>query len=756
MWTGHVWAVRASPSSLGWLDGATEVSTHLGIPQCAAEPSAQRAAQEVALLRKMEALRGALCDGELPLELRTWLWRTVAVPRLAWMLGSTVQLSGAYLRAQSTGLGKPVAGVHWINRQVLPGSNLMAPLDGLVPGAGLTPLDHVAAVAVIHRAMLAARCLQTCVEATEEDTGTSLTTTPGHSTWKEGWQEACKGMADLIQASAAEFQDTHGVIQPKHARASATPRTWGDALAEALAMCGAQVRLMGTPGSLQQQSEEDTSRSGGSQGVTVLQANVAGQRACRGITAWLHWADSSISALVAPPHSPWDGPVATHLPMISREDRQRTELEAAREWATRAGAQCVWEASQVPDAEVVAAAMAGSIQAITQLRLQARSLGGQHAPPDSAAASRPRHALRPPCELVWLMPAGAAEPERWWLGVSWAAAHATLAQRAGLRATAEAAGRMPGVRRVRWRRAAAAAAAPTGATDEQHRPMGEAGAIRQAREAELAVVARVLQREAGRGAACRQPRVCHMALARGDWGRLRGAHSNILRAAGRVPAVAMDGHHHAPHHYADRCRLCSEAGAGSAGWPGGIRDDWEHALGCPAPRPLAAGAAASTAVEASAQPGRQADTLKTIALCTVAEHFTWRGQLAPVMQGTTERPAMLQWHPAQRRAADSSLPSRRAWPCPPWAQPGLSVGRQQSQQSQEMKRKVGWRWVAQDEVAQRHRCLDSEFDCFDCTTRGPELKRKAVRRKNAEMNCCEMQKSRNDWLRILILLQATP
>lgn len=49
--------------------------------------------------------------------------------------------------------------------------------------------------------------------------------------------------------------------------------------------------------------------------------------------------------------------------------------------------------------------------------------------------------------------------------MGWTAARATLVRRASVRATAEAAGRMPGVRRVKWSQAAAEA-------QEEYRPIG--------------------------------------------------------------------------------------------------------------------------------------------------------------------------------------------------------------------------------------------------------------------------------------------
>ena len=66
----------------------TRPSKHLGIPQHGTDTAAGREAQEQALEAKLLGLRAAMANGDTPLQARAWLWRTVAVPRLAWLLGS--------------------------------------------------------------------------------------------------------------------------------------------------------------------------------------------------------------------------------------------------------------------------------------------------------------------------------------------------------------------------------------------------------------------------------------------------------------------------------------------------------------------------------------------------------------------------------------------------------------------------------------------------------------------------------------------
>ena len=212
----------------------TQPSRHLGIPQTCSDPAASQTAQEQALEAKVEQLKAALQQPQVPLHVRAWLWRTVGVPRLAWLLGSCPLLTDKVLHAHAAGLGSVVAGKHWGNRQRIPNATLQAPVDGATPGAGLTSLKQIASVATVHRAIQAARCLTACEDAARQQ-----------AVWMTGWQQQCNKMRALMSASLAAHMDQRGVVQPSRpVRKSGA--TWAQSLCAALGYTGTQLRLWST------------------------------------------------------------------------------------------------------------------------------------------------------------------------------------------------------------------------------------------------------------------------------------------------------------------------------------------------------------------------------------------------------------------------------------------------------------------------------------------------------------------------------
>ena len=500
----------------------TDSSRHLGVPRHSGNAQAQTQAQENDVLGKLETIRGALMDDLLPLELRAWLWRVVAAPRLAWILASHTRLSPTFLRKQMSGWCKAMVGLHWVNRQRIPTDNLVAPQDGVIPGMGITSLEHIATAAIVHRLVMAQACLHTCESAAAK---------PGNG--REGWGEACRAI--------------HSMIRDCVAATTADMGSWGRSLAEALSATGTQVRLWST---LEEQLADTPSTPAAGTTPVALQPGTAVilQPRETGVTAV--WNGGAIT--LTWPRRPGSQAPSRSLPMLTAQERELRLVQAAKAWAEQEGAGLVVVAGRLAAGTVRLAAQ-GDQAAMQLVRLENECWGTQA---DTYTTLKYSTSL-------W--PEGRHIQEADEHGVTASAVHRTLRARLQVRATAAALLHAPGLPMLRF---------PGGRPDSTdiRRPQ------RLAREAPLVEVREALHESSL--AADMQPRLCSLMLRTGSWQLRQAAHSAVLRGASRVPALQLAGHHHAPHHYSPSCRIC--AASGDTHPP---IDDMQHALKCPATEP---------------------------------------------------------------------------------------------------------------------------------------------------------------------------
>ena len=201
-------------------------------------------------------------------------------------------------------------------------------------------------------------------------------------------------------------------------------------------------------------------------------------------------------------------------------------------------------------------------------------------------------------------------------------------------------------------------------------PVPQRRAVNFVHEAELHQVHRGLR--GCTGAATLQPRVHGAMLKQGKWDIAKAAHSAALRAAGRIPAMVHAGHHHAPHAYSPRCRVCEAA-----------RDDWRHAVECPAP--------AWQVGDAWPAGARAPACLLEAAWLAAARHVEWRGQLAPAATDNDD-------YELQAR-------ERPGWPRPAWVQPVAEL-----HEPADRPARVKMRWASKAQcqaalAAQSHKCV---------------------------------------------------